>query len=96
MRPQTRRCTRRSPGAGAVGHGIAVREDENGWSSKLGDNFAHDYFHGRRELKLDSLPEEGGDRADPLGQVTQEFAIVPHTAQQVVDLLQIPRHGYFD
>ena len=30
------------------------------------------------------------------GQVTQEFVIVPHTAQQSADLLQIPWQGYFD
>ena len=63
---------------------------------QVGENFAHDYFHGRRELKLDSLPEEGSDRADPLGEVTQEFVIVPHPAKQGAHLLEIPRHGHFD
>ena len=67
-------------GAGAVGHGVPVGEDKNWWSGKLGENFTHGNLHGERKLKLDSFPEEGGDRADPLGQVTQEFAIVPHTA----------------
>ena len=37
---------------------------------KLGENFAHDNLYGGRELKLDYLPEEGGDRADPLEQVS--------------------------
>ena len=69
------RVTVHVEGAGAVGHGVLIGEDQNGWSSKLGENVTHDYFHGRRELKLDSLPEDGGDWADPLGQVTQEFAI---------------------
>ena len=33
---------------------------------------------------------------NPLGQITQEFAIVPHTAQQGARLLYIARHGHFD
>ena len=36
------------------------------------------------------------NQADPLGQVMQESAIIPHTAQQGAYLLQIPRHGHFD
>ena len=72
-------------GAGAVGCGVPVGEDQNWWSGKLDENFAHDHLHGGR--KLDSLPEEGGDRADPLGQFTQEFVIVPRTTQQGADLL---------
>ena len=47
----------RVEGAGAVGHGVPVRKDQNWWSGKLGENFAHDKLHGGRELKLDSLPE---------------------------------------
>ena len=50
-------------------------------------NLVHNDPHGGRELKLDSLPEKEGHRADPLGQATQEFAIVPHTAQQGLHLL---------
>ena len=83
-------------GAGAVGHGAPVREARNRWGGKLDENFAHDYFHGWRELKLDSLPEERGDRVDPLGLVAQEFAIIPHTAHDDAHLLEIPRHGHFD
>ena len=49
-----------------------------------------------RELNFDSLPEEGGDRADPFGQVTQEFAITTHTAQEGAHLLETPRHEHFD
>ena len=95
---QNRRYTRRS----ARGRGGSRRlrhlsqEDHSWWSGKLGENFALDNVHGGRELKLDSLPKKGGDQADPLGQVTQEFATVPNTTQQGVDLLQIPRHGNFD
>ena len=57
-------------GAGAVGDDIPVGEDRNGRSGELGENLARDrFFHGRRERKLDVLPEKGGDPAD----------IVPHT-----------------
>ena len=54
---------------------------------ELSENFAHNNLHGGRELKLESFPEEGGDRAYLLEEVTQEFSIVPHTAQQGADLL---------
>ena len=47
----------------------------------------HDNPHGGHELKLEPLPEEGGDRADSLEQVTQKFAIEAYTAQQGADLL---------
>ena len=67
---------------GAVGHDVQVEKDQRWWSGKPGEKSAHDSLQGGRELKLDVLPEEGGDQADPLGQVTQDFAIVPHTAQQ--------------
>ena len=83
-------------GAEAVGHVVPFREDQNRWSGKLGENLAHDYFHGWRGIKLDSLPEEGSDRADPLGQITQEFAVLPHAAQQGTHLPEVPRHGHFD
>ena len=83
-------------GAGAVGHGVLVEKDQNWCSGKLGEDFAHDYFYGWRELTLDSRPEEGGNQADPLDQVTQEIAIVPYTAQEVAHLHDIPRHGHFD
>ena len=33
---------------------------------------------------------------DPIGQVTQEFAIMPHTAQEGAHVLEIPRHGHFN
>ena len=49
----------------------------------------HDNLHGGRDLKLDTLPEEVGDRAVPLGQVEQEFSTVPDTAQQGTHLLLI-------
>ena len=78
----------REPSATASQSGKAkIGEGQNWWSSKLGDNFAHVTRHGGRELKLDSLSEEGGDRADPLGQVAQEFAVVPHTTHQGAHLL---------
>ena len=48
-------------GAGAVGHGVPVGEDQNWWNGKLGENFAHDNLHGWRELNPDSLPEKGGE-----------------------------------
>ena len=73
--------------AGAAGHGISIGEGQKWWSGKLGENFVHDNLHGWRELKLDPLPKEGGDRADPVRQITQEFAIVPHAAQQDTHLL---------
>ena len=60
---------------GAVDYGVPVGEDQNWCSGKLDENFAHVCLHGGRELKVESLPEDGGDRADPLGQFTQEFAI---------------------
>ena len=67
-------------GAGAVGYGVSVREDQDWWSGQLSENFAHDNLHGGGKLKLVSLRGEGGNRADPFGQITHEFAIVPHTA----------------
>ena len=43
--------------------------------------------NGGSKLKFDPLPEKGGDRADPRGQVEQDFAVtVPHTALQGADL----------
>ena len=77
----------RVEGAGAVAYRVQVGEYQNWWSGQLSENFAHDNLHVGRELKLDSLPEKGCDRADPLGQVTRENAIVPHTAHQGADLL---------
>ena len=74
-------------GAGAIGYGVPAGEDQIWWSGKLGDNFAHKNLHSGRVIKLDSLPGEGGDRVDPLEQVTEEFAILPHTAHQGKDLL---------
>ena len=78
-------ATASQPGKTKIGGPVGL--NQNWWIGKLGENFAHDILHGWRELKVDSLPEEGGDRSDPLGQVTQEFAIVPHTTQQGADLL---------
>lgn len=44
-------------------------------------------FRGGLKIKLDPLPEKGGDWVNSLGQVAQERAIVPHTAHQGANLL---------
>ena len=67
--------------AGAVGQGVLVGEDQKGAAASSARIFAHCCFHGWRELNLDSLLEGGRDRVDPPGQTTQEFAIVPYTAE---------------
>ena len=33
---------------------------------------------------------------DPLGKVTKEFSLAPHTAQYGTEVLPIPWHGHFD
>ena len=58
-------------GAGAVGYGVPVREDQNWWGSELGEDLAYDNFHSRRKVVLNPLPEKVGERAYPLGQVGQ-------------------------
>lgn len=64
-------------GAAAVGYGIPVGEDQNGRSGEFGENLAQNYLRDGPKIKLDPLPEKGGDRVNPLGQVAQELAIVP-------------------
>lgn len=69
---------------------------KNGRSGKLRENPALDFFHGGCERQLDPLLEKGGDRADPLGEVAQELAILSHTPHQGENLLHIPGYGPFD
>ena len=82
-------------GAGAVGYGVPAREDQNRWGSELGQDLANDKFHSQRKDVLNPLPEKGGERAYPFGQVGQVFSIISHAAHQRTDLLEVRGHGHF-
>ena len=82
-------------GAGAVGYGVPVRTDQTRWASELGEDLAYNIYHSRRKDVLNPLPEKGGERASPFGQVGQAFAIIPHAAHQRTDMLEVRGHGHF-
>lgn len=80
--------------SGCIGHRIPFRDHENRKLNQLGNNCPHNNFHGWGKEELDTFLEEGGDEAETLREVGQEFSAIRSTTKEGTELLEVGRYEY--
>ena len=77
--------------AGAVPHGILIGEIQGRWSGEFLEQVSHNGLHGRREQNIDAHLEEGDDRSNPFGRMSEERSVARKAAQERAKLLKKSR-----